>query len=201
MDAKQRDLEHQKTERQLDESAARLKMLDARAKRRNAEGAIAEISGLQALNDRVRQQFREWKDADEASFEELKGAVQQGADTLSRGTDAAVDRFDRLNDASDRWLEAETDQVGAAFHIFYAWLGEQWVDDKQAAGKARDDLRAAWDDAGKKRQALKDAAPEKKDEARQELEGSLARVKGKLQDVAKKFKPKGGKEKAAEKRT
>ncbi len=53
MDEKQRQLEQEKAERQLDETAARLKMLDARAKQREAEGAIAEVTGLRALHDRV----------------------------------------------------------------------------------------------------------------------------------------------------
>jgi hypothetical protein len=199
MDDKERKLEHEKAERQLDESTARLRLLDGRAKQRNAEGAIAEISGLQAMGERIRQQLRAWKDADEASFNQLRDDVKRGSEALSRGTDAAADRFDRLNDATDRWLDAETDQIGAAFQMFYAWLGEQSVEDKQAAETVRKELRAAWDDAGKKRQALKDAAPEKKDEARRELEGSLGRIKGKLQDAATRFRQRAGKR--TEKRT
>jgi hypothetical protein len=200
MDQKQKELEQQKTERQIDASAARLKMIEARAKRRKAEGAIAEISGLQALGDRVRQQFREWKDADEASFEALRNEVQRGTDALSRGTDAASDRFDRLDDATDRWFDAETDQVGAAFQMFYAWLGEAWVDDKQAAAQAQKDLRAAWDDVSDKRRALSEAVSDKKDEARGELQNSLARVKAKLQEVAARLRQKKG-GKATERRT
>jgi hypothetical protein len=200
MDEKERKLEQQKTERQLDASVARLKLIEARAKQRKAEGAIAEISGLQALGDRVRQQFREWKDADEASFDALRNQVQRGAEALSRGTDAAADRFDRVNDATDRWLAAETDQVGAAFQMFHAWLGEEWVQDKQAAEQARQDLRAAWDDAAQKRQALNDTAADQKDDARRELQDSLALVKAKLQELAARFKQKKG-GKATERRT
>jgi hypothetical protein len=201
MDAKQRELEHQKAERQLDQSTARLRLLEARAKQRNAEGAIAEISGLQALGDRVRQQLRTWKEADEASFDELRTTVQRGADALSRGADAAGERFDRLDEATDRWFDAEGDQVGAAFQIFDAWLGEQDVEDEEAAEQMRSDLRSAWDEAGKKREALKKAAPEKKDEARRELEASLNRVKDKLKDVGARFKRKSKAGKPAEQRT
>jgi hypothetical protein len=194
MDAKQKELEHQKAERQLDESAARLKLLDARAKQRNAEGAIAEISGLKALSASVRQQFRAWKEADEASFAELRDGVKQGAEALSRGADAAAERFDRLDDATDRWLDAEADQVGAAFKIFYSWLGEESVEDKEAAQKMRADLSAARDDVAQKQRALKSATLDKKDEARQQLEASLTRVKAKLQDVGAQVHRQVGKE-------
>jgi hypothetical protein len=200
MDAKQRQLEHEKSERQLDESTARLRMLDARAKQRKAEGALAEISGLQALGDRIRAQIVVWKNADEASFNELREGVQRGIDALSRGTDAAADRFARLNDATDRWLGAETDQLGAAFEISYAWLGEQKVADQQAAEDARQGLKEAWEVAGQNLQALKAAAPEKKDEARRNLEASLAKFKGKLQEVTARFKGKEAKAEAGKPR-
>jgi len=199
MDPKQQQLEQEKTERQLEESAARLRMLDARAKQRKADGAIAEVTGLQALHDRIRGQFHAWKEADEASAQELRDQVKRGADALSRGTDAAADRFDRLNDANDRWLEAEVDQVDGAVQIFNAWLAEEWVEDKKAGLNAREDLRAGWDDVSQKSQALKDAAPKKKDEARRALEDSLGRMKRKLQDTAAKFKRPAGK--ATEQRT
>jgi hypothetical protein len=39
MDEKQRQLEREKSERQHDESAARLRMLDARTEKRRAEGS------------------------------------------------------------------------------------------------------------------------------------------------------------------
>jgi hypothetical protein len=193
MQPKEQQLEQEKAERQLDETKSRLRMLDARAKQREASGAIAEITGLQALHDRIRDQLKAWKDADQASFDELRDQVRRGTEALSRGTDAAVARFDRLDDANDRWLDAETDQVGAAVQIFYAWLGEEWVEDKKVAESTRSDLRAAWDDVNQKKQALKEAAPQKKDQARQALEDSLERIKRKLQDVATRVKGRAGK--------
>jgi hypothetical protein len=199
MDAKEQQLEQEKTERKLDEAQARLRMLEARARERQADGSIAEVTGLKALHDRVRKQFGEWKDADQASFDELRDQVKQAADALSRGADAAGDRLDRFGDASDRWLDAEADQAGAAFQMFDAWLGEEWVEDKEAAAGARKDLRTAWNDVVDKRRALKGAASEKKDQARRDLEKSIAQLKEELQKTTARLKRPAGK--PAEQRT
>ena len=180
MDAKERQLAQEKTERQLDESKARIDMLEARARRAEAAGAMAEVSGLRAMHDGVRKQFRQWKEADEASAAELGDAAKRGADALSRGNDAAADRFDRFCDATDRWYDAETDHLAAAFGTFDAWLGEEWVDDKQAAEGARGELRSEWKDVSAKRDALKATSKDKKDEARHALKESLGRMNSKL---------------------
>jgi hypothetical protein len=190
MNAEERELEQKETQRKLDESAARLRVLDARARKRNAEGAMAEVSGLQALNQRIRQQLDKWRDADEEVFEQLRDQVKRGNESLSRGTGAAADRLDRLNDATDRWLDAETEQVGAAFQIFSAWLGEEGIEDQKVAAQAREDLRAGWDDVRRKNDNLKTAAGDERDRARSELEDSLAHLKEKLRDLSVRTKQK-----------
>jgi hypothetical protein len=190
MDAKQRQLEQEKAERQLDETQARLRTLDATAREHQADAAIAEVTGLQALQDRVRKQFQAWKEADQASVEELREEVKRGNDALTRGAQAASDRLDRFTDANDRWLDAEVDQLGGIFQMFEAWLGEQWVADKQVAANTQADLRSGHDDLARKRQALKDAAPAKKAAARGELKRSAEGLKQKLKAVAERLKGK-----------
>jgi hypothetical protein len=184
MDEKQRQLDQEKAERQLDETEARLRMIDARAKQRQAGGAIAEVTGLKALRERIVKQFREWKQADQASFEELRDEVRNGIDILSRGTEAAGNRLDRLDEATDRWMSAEVDQVGAACQIFYAWLGGEWIKDKQSGKNTADALRVAWDDVVQKKKHFDDAVPADKDQTRHALESSLGRIKNQLKELA-----------------
>jgi hypothetical protein len=198
MDEKQRQLEREKSERQLEQSAARLRMLDDRTEKRSAEGSAAEVLGLHAMQDRLRDQIKALKDADEASFNDLVSLLERSNQSFSRGIDAAGERLDRLDDANDRWLEADADQVFAACGIFSAWLGEEWVEDKKVAAESEGDLRAAWDDAKKKRQALQQAAPQKKEAARRSLQESLTRVRQKLEGIAARLR---GKAQPREQRT
>jgi hypothetical protein len=183
MDEKQR-LEYEKSERQLAESQARLRMLDARTEQRRAEGSAAEIVGLHKLQERLADRIKALKAADEASFDDLLAAVKRGNETFSRNVDAAGDRLDRLDEANDRWLDAEADQVFAASDLFQSWLGEEWVEDKKVAAQAQSDLRAARNDANQKREDLKRATLEKKDEARRSLKESLGRIRQKLDALA-----------------
>jgi hypothetical protein len=187
MDEKQR-LEYEKSERQLAESKARLQMLDARTEKRRAEGSAAEILGLHKLHDRLADRIQALKAADKASFDDVLAAVKRGNETFSRNVDAAGDRLDRLDDANDRWIDAESDQVFAACDLFQSWLGEEWVEDKKVAAQAQSDLRSARDDANQKREDLKRASRDKKDEARRSLQESLGRIRQKLDALAAKAK-------------
>jgi hypothetical protein len=184
MDEKQRQLDQEQAERQLNETEAKLRMVDARAKQRRAGGAIAELIGLKALRDRVMHQLHVWKEADLETFQELRDQVKTGIEALSRGTQAADNRLDRLDDATDRWMSAEVDQVGAASQIFFAWLGGEWVRDKQSAKESADLLRSMWDDVVKKKQAFDNAVPKERDQARANLENSLGRIKNELKEIA-----------------
>jgi hypothetical protein len=199
MDANQQALDQEQAERRLDEANGRLQLLEARAKQRKADGAIAEITGLQALRDRIAKQLGAWKDADQESAVELRDQVVRGVDAVERGAQAASDRLDRLSDANDRWLDAETDQVAAACQLFFAWLGEEWVEDKQAAKDASDALRTAWDDLAQKQEGLKQAGADKKERARRAFETSLSRIKRKIRDIA--ARQKAGREAPEEQRT
>jgi hypothetical protein len=191
MDIQQQKLEREKSERELEKSAARLRMLEARTQKRRAVDAAPEVAGLHTVHDRLREQLRGLKNADQAVFDDTLDQMKRGNDSFSRALDAAADRLDRLDEANDRWLDAETDQLGGAFQLFIAWLGEEWVDDKQAAAQAQNDAQSAWQDVEAKRKGLREAVPEKKEEARAALQDSLANVRQKVASLKDRLRKRG----------
>jgi hypothetical protein len=170
MSEKDKELELEASKRQLDEAAAHLRILQAKAEKRHADATIAEITGLSSVQRGIRGKWEEWKRADLESWEQLKGAIRLGIDKLSKSMDSTSRRLDRLDEANDRRIDAELDQIEGAVEVLTARLGAEWVADKKAGADASQALKQAWANLLAKRRSLKGKTGDDAAKSREELQ-------------------------------
>jgi hypothetical protein len=189
MDIKEREQEQQKNHQELDEASARLQSLEAEAEQRNAEGAKAEISSLNALQDRIRDQVGKLRDADESTFGGMCEQIREDLAALRDRADTAAERLRGIAEMEPaEQLDAELVQLGSAVDTIIIRLEDEASGDQDFGEAVRDDLREAWQDVGDKRRQLESAGEDKKSEMRSNLQDALDGIKDRLHRIVTKLK-------------
>jgi hypothetical protein len=189
-------LEREAMTHRLEEAAARLRAVRAEAEEHKAEGAMAEVSGLSALHEKVRKQMSDWNRADKETWDELKSAVARGIDQISKHLRSASERLTRLDEANDRRMDAEIDLIAATNDIIAARIAQGWVEDKKDMLEASEQLAKEIDQIKQKRQQLHETTKEGAAKARASLEEQLDALKRRCIELAHRLK--GPQEKPAQ---
>lgn len=115
-----KDLALERFEAEVREAEARLRVLEADAKARQARADLEEISGLTAIQTRINRQIAELKHAAAQDYAQTKADVKDSVEKLQ----AAIKRLDaRLaawDEAADRRLNARLDKADAQLALWKA---------------------------------------------------------------------------------
>jgi hypothetical protein len=118
-DAK-KDLAAKKFEAEVKETDARLKVLEADARARQARAEMNEISGLTAAQARIKQEIAEFKQAAAADYAATKADVAKAIDHLKAGIKRLDARLTVWDEASTRELIARLDKAEAKVAVWKA---------------------------------------------------------------------------------
>jgi hypothetical protein len=189
MDATERQAERSKSEQQLKDARARLDNLRSDAQQWSASAAQTEIDSLSAICDRIGDDLEGLANVDDETFAARCGQVQEEMASLSAGIDTAdqqMSGYDQMGD--DRKLDVVAGQLGSAVEIIIVRLSEEASDDADFGEAARDDLRAAMQDASNRQRDLHGARDERRGELRRKLEEAVNRLKERVDGLVAKLK-------------
>jgi len=115
-----KDLAVEKFEAELRESEAKLNVLKADARARQAHADMNTISGLTATQAKIKQQIAELKRAAAADYAATKADVATAIDNLKAGVERLDARLAAWDDATNNEFSARLDKAEAKLTLWKA---------------------------------------------------------------------------------
>jgi hypothetical protein len=134
---RENDLVTSKLEAEFREADARLNVLQAQAKARNAKADMDEISGLAAAKERVQKDIADLKQKAASDFTATKGEVEKKIKDLQADIQRVNERFTAWDSARERQFYARLDEADARLKVWKAQADQKRADQ---AMKRHDDL-------------------------------------------------------------
>ena len=134
---RENDLVTSKFEAEFREADARLNLLQAQAKARDAKADMDEISGLAAAKERVKKDIADLKQKAASDFTATKREVEKEIKDLQAGIQRVHERFTAWDSARERQLDARLDEADARLKVWKAQADQKRADQSM---KRHDDL-------------------------------------------------------------
>lgn len=184
---KQRNLAAEKLEAEVREAEARLKVLEAQAKARDAKKDMDEISGLSAAKERTRARVAELKRLAAEDYQATKEELEKDVEAIKAGLKRLGERYQAWDAAATRRLDARLDEAEAQLQIWSAQVAKTRA---EQAMKRQDALAALEESIALARASAAEAQHEKYSaRAQAALEKAATHFKQAYEAAARQYRP------------
>ena len=118
----------EKLDAQFREAVARLDVLEAQGKQREAKGDMDEISGLRAARERAKQKLADMKQQASANLEATRREAESAVREFEAGIQRVNERYSAWDEARERRFNARLDEADAKVRQWKARADEKSAD-------------------------------------------------------------------------
>ena len=129
-------------EAQMRAADARLELLEAAARERNAQDEMDEISDLRAERDRVRQRLADVRQHSQDDWQAVRREVEGDLTSFRSAVADANDRYSEWDQVREQRFNARLGEAEAALRRQAAQVAEVAADARIQISEAQDDLKA-----------------------------------------------------------
>ena len=168
----ERNLAAEKFEAEVREAEARLQVLAAQAKARNAKADMDEISGLTAFKDRVKREIADMKQEAASDYSFAKQTLEKNIKQLQGDIERANERYSAWDAAREKRFYARLDEADAKLKVWKAKADQKRADQGM---KSREELAKLEEKISHARASIAEGNEKRSAKAQAALEDSARR--------------------------
>jgi len=172
MNEKERDAFAVESEQQIRGQEARLAMAEAHAREVNATEQLKELTGLKALQSKLREHFTRFKDANRDQWDVIRTDFEKARQEFANKLDAVKAKLNQIENVRGERFDAQLDQLDEEIVALDAKVRVEAIELKAEDAQELQQVHEKLDVAKEERRRVAAA----RDESRQEVKASFGRA-------------------------